>query len=228
MIEKNPKDFVPLFFNETSDSYDTIVHWTTFGKDGFWKNNILDMLTTEKTVLDLACGTGILTRQVAKKIPHSEIIGIDITESYLQKARERSRAYPNISYVHQDAEKMDLGGKFDCIMASYLPKYCNPDVLVKNCLEHLNTGGKIILHDFTYPKNKIVRKAWNMYFEILRLEGFFLPSWKSVFVNLPEIIRSTKWTEEYERVMKDNHLTTQIKSLTLGTSAILTGVKISK
>jgi len=30
--------------------------------------------------------------------------------------------------------------------------------LIKNCIEHLNVDGKIILHDFTYPKNYFVRK----------------------------------------------------------------------
>ena len=33
MIAETPKDYVPKFFNETSNSYDKIVHWTTFGKD---------------------------------------------------------------------------------------------------------------------------------------------------------------------------------------------------
>lgn len=75
MIKENPKDLVPMFFNDTSNSYDKIVNYTTFGKDSFWKRKILEQLSTEKTVLDLACGTGILTKQIAEKLPHAEIIG---------------------------------------------------------------------------------------------------------------------------------------------------------
>jgi len=225
MIEENPKDFVPTFFNNTANSYDVIVHWTTFGKDSFWKNKILEQLSTEKTVLDLACGTGILTKQIAQKIPQAEIIGVDITKTYLEKAKEKLNSYRNISFVNQDAEKLNLGRKFDCITASYLPKYCEPDILIKTCLNHLNVGGKIILHDFTYPKNRLVQEMWNLYFKVLPLAGFFVPDWKDVFANLPFLIRSSNWVEEYEKTMRNNGLKTHIQDLTWGSSSIVIGTK---
>ena len=226
MIPENPKDLVPQFFDNTSDSYDKIVHWTTFGKDSSWKNKILEQLSTEKKVLDLACGTGILTRQIAQKIPQAEIVGVDMTSTYLDKAKEKSSSNHNILFVNQDAEKLNLGRRFDCITASYLPKYCDPDTLIKNCLEHLNDNGKIILHDFTYPKNKFVRKMWNLYFKVLRFAGFFIPSWNNVFINLPSLIRTSNWKEEYEKSMIQNGLKTHVQELTWGSSAILSGTKV--
>ena len=42
MIKENPKDLVPIFFNDTSNSYDKIVNYTTFGKDSLWKHKILE------------------------------------------------------------------------------------------------------------------------------------------------------------------------------------------
>jgi demethylmenaquinone methyltransferase/2-methoxy-6-polyprenyl-1,4-benzoquinol methylase len=224
MIE-NPKDYVPEFFGHTANSYESIVHWTTFGKDNLWKKKILEQLSTEKKVLDLACGTGILTREIAQKIPHAKITGVDITPTYLDKAREQSNTNQNITFVNQDAEYLDLGEKFDCITASYLPKYCKADIIIKNCLEHLGECGKIILHDFTYPKNKLVRALWDCYFKILPLAGFFIPSWKNVFVDLPSIIRKANWVEQYEKAMKNNGLKTSIQNLTWGSSAILVGTK---
>ncbi|MCE9617653.1 MAG: class I SAM-dependent methyltransferase [Nitrosarchaeum sp.] len=226
MSSENPKDLVPMFFTNTAKSYDKIVYWTTFGKDNVWKNKILEHLSTEKTVLDLACGTGILTKQIADKIPQAKIIGLDITENYIEKAKEKLKSYQNISFVNQDAEKLNLGKKFDCITASYLPKYCISDVLVKNCIAHLNNGGKIILHDFTYPKNKFVRKMWNFYFNILYLVGFFVPNWKKVFVSLPYLIRTTDWITAYENTMKNNGLKVYKQDLTFGTSSIIVGTKI--
>ena len=225
MIAETPKDYVPQFFNDTSNSYDKLVHWTTFGKDSLWKNKILEQLSTENTILDLACGTGILTRQIAKKIPLAEIVGVDITKTYLEKAKEKLNSYQNISFVNQDAEKLNLGRKFDCITASYLPKYCDSEILIKACLEHLNEGGIIILHDFTYPKNMFVRKMWNLYFKALHFVGFFIPSWKDVFVNLPSLIRASNWVEKYEKTMKNNGLKTNLQELTWGCSSILTGTK---
>lgn len=227
MINKNPKDLIPTFFNNTADSYDRIVNWITFGKDSFWKHEILEQLSNEKTVLDLACGTGILTRHIAEKIPNAKITGVDITKNYLEKAKEKLVLYHNISFVDQDAEKLNLGAKFDCITASYLPKYCVADVLIKNCLEHLNVGGKIVLHDFTYPKNRFIQKLWNFYFKLLYLVGFFIPNWKQVFVDLPLLIRTTHWVKDYEEVMKYYGLKIFRQDLTWSSSTILVGTKIA-
>src|SRR3989338_11356641 len=113
MSSKNPKDLVPTFFTNTANSYDKIVRWTTLGKDNAWKNKILEHISSEKMVLDLACGTGILTKQIADKIPQSTIIGLDITKNYIEKAKEKLKLYQNISFVDQDAEKLNLGRKFD-------------------------------------------------------------------------------------------------------------------
>src|SRR3989338_11527068 len=96
MSSENPKDLVPMFFTNTANSYDKIVYWTTFGKDNAWKNKILEHLSSEKTVLDLACGTGILTKQIADKIPQSTIVGEDITENYIEKAKEKLKSCKNI------------------------------------------------------------------------------------------------------------------------------------
>lgn len=226
MIKKSPKDLVPMFFNDTSNSYDKIVNYTTFGKDSFWKRKILEQLSTEKTVLDLACGTGILTKQIAEKLPHAEIMGVDVTKNYLEKAKEKLISFQKISFVNQDAEKLDLGKKFDCITASYLPKYCISDVLVKNCINHLNDGGKMVLHDFTYPKNKLIQKLWNFYFKVLYLIGFFIPNWKQVFLDLPNLIRTTNWVEDYKETMKNYGLKIHTQDLTWGSSTIIVGTKI--
>jgi demethylmenaquinone methyltransferase/2-methoxy-6-polyprenyl-1,4-benzoquinol methylase len=227
MIKENPKELIPIFFDDTANSYDRIVNWTTFGKDSFWKSKILEQLSSEKTVLDLACGTGILTKQIAEKIPNAEITGVDITKSYLEKAKEKLISNQNVSFVNQDAEKLNLGKKFDCITASYLPKYCTANVLIKNCLEHLNVGGKIILHDFTYPNNKLIQKMWNFYFKLLYLTGFFIPNWKQVFIDLPHLIRTTNWVKDYETSMNNYGLKIHKQNLTWGSSTIIVGTKVT-
>jgi len=227
MIKESHKDLIPVFFNDTSNSYDKIVNYATFGKDSFWKRKILEQLSTEKTVLDLACGTGILTKQIAEKLPHAEIMGVDITKSYLEKAKEKLILFQKISFVNQDAEKLDLGKKFDCITASYLPKYCMSDILVKNCIKHLNDGGKIVLHDFTYPKNKSIQKLWNFYFKVLYLVGFLIPNWKQVFLDLPNLIRTTDWVEEYNETMTNYDLKIQDQDITWGSSTMFCGIELS-
>jgi demethylmenaquinone methyltransferase/2-methoxy-6-polyprenyl-1,4-benzoquinol methylase len=222
---ESPKDLVPRFFDKTAQSYDKMVNLTTFGKDKYWKKEILKKITTCETILDLACGTGILTFQIANQLPKSQITGIDITESYLEVAKKKIKPHHKVSFLKQDAEKLDLAQEFDCIVSSYVPKYCNPEVLITSCINHLKPHGKIILHDFTYPENKIVMMLWNVYFVILNMAGCFVPNWKNVFVDLPKLIRTTRWLDDYEKAMKKQGLQTQRQSLTWNCSAILTGIK---
>ena len=225
MVESN-KELVPKFFDRTSESYDKIVSRTTLGKDSYWKKEILKKIPKCDSILDLACGTGILTQQIAQKIPDAKIVGVDVTASYLEIAKKKLASNPNITFVQQDAEKLNLNTKFDCITSSYIPKYCTAEILVKTSLNHLKPGGKIILHDFTYPKNILVRKIWNLFFVILNRLGKYAPDWKEVFIELPKLIRSSNWVEEYETSMRKNGLIVERQSLSWGTSAILTGSNV--
>lgn len=222
---QSAKELVPRFFEKTAKTYDKIVNMTTFGRDKFWKKEIIKKIQNCSSVLDLACGTGILTFEIAKKLPDAKILGVDITESYLEIARKKLKPYQKISFLCMDAEKLNLDQKFDCITSSYIPKYCNGDVLIKVCINHLNPGGKIVLHDFTFPENKIIRSLWNLYFLVLHLVGYFLPQWKDVFVVLPKLVRETRWLDDYESTMKKYGLQVDKQSLTFHTSSILTGIK---
>jgi len=226
MIE-SPKKLVPKFFEKTAKSYDKVVFWTTFGKDNYWKKEILKKISSVNTVLDLACGTGILTRLIADANPNAKIIGVDIMQNYLDVAKTNSQNYDNMAFLNQDAEKLDIDSKFDCITASYLPKYCNAETLIKTCTKHLENNGKIIFHDFTYPKNKFAQSLFGLYFVVLNAIGIFSPSWKEVFSDLPKLLRSTTWLDDYEKAMMDNGLKTEKKLLTFGSSAILVGKNIS-
>ena len=225
MLVESAKNLVPKFFDETGATYDGVVSYGTLGKDKYWKRKILEQISNGDSFLDLACGTGILTRGIAEKFPNAKIVGIDITESYLDVAKQNSNSFDNISFILDDAEEFKLDSKFDCITASYLPKYCDPEILVKNCVNHLKPDGKIIFHDFIYPKNLLVRGLWNFFFIFLRLVGYFIPSWKDALIGLPKLIRRTKWLDSYSDVMKKSGLKVSHQYLTYGASAILTGTK---
>ena len=168
---------------------------------------------------------GFLLGKLQKNFPSANIVGIDITKSYLDVAKENSNSFDNISFILDDAEEFKLDSKFDCITASYLPKYCDPEILVKNCVAHLKPGGKIVFHDFTYPKNPVVRGLWNFFLTFMRLVGCFIPSWKEALIGLPKLIRRTKWLGSYSDVMEKSGLKVSHQYLTYGAAAILTGTK---
>lgn len=223
MTAESPKNLVPKFFSNTATTYDKIAAWATFGKDCYWKKEILRQITKADSYLDLACGTGILTRKIAERFPFAKIVGVDVSENYLDVAKKNSNSYQNISFILRDVEELSLPDRFDCVVSSYVPKYCDASILVNVCLAHLNDGGKIILHDFTYPKNKLMQKFWALHFAVLRFVGLFLPSWSCAFSELPNLIRTSRWLDDCEAEMKKHGLATTKQYLTWDTSAILVG-----
>lgn len=94
-----------------------------------------------KTVLDIGCGTGETTLQIAKNMKNGKVIGIDISKDMLGYAQKYNSA-DNIEYIHSDAETFKLPYKFDVIFSF------NSFHWVKNKLEafanisnHLNSNG---------------------------------------------------------------------------------------
>lgn len=74
--------------------------------------NIFLHLKKEGTALDLACGTGRLTIALAKM--GLKLIGIDLSESMLELARNKSQGLP-ILYLQGDIQDFHLSQKFDLI-----------------------------------------------------------------------------------------------------------------
>lgn len=62
--------------------------------------------------LDIGCGEGRTTREIAKKIQNGKIIGIDISNSMLEAAISRSNA-KNIEFKLESVLQMDYFEKFD-------------------------------------------------------------------------------------------------------------------
>jgi ubiquinone/menaquinone biosynthesis C-methylase UbiE len=66
-------------------------------------------------VLDVACGTGVLTAAYAEAGAH--VIGIDASEGYLEGARRR-RSHPNISYDGDMRDTRFGNGEFDASVST--------------------------------------------------------------------------------------------------------------
>ena len=81
---------VHRFFSGTGSSYDFMVNVATFGIDRRWKRRILSLLPENPArILDLACGTGILTVAIARRYPQCRVVGVELRDEYLQHAREK-------------------------------------------------------------------------------------------------------------------------------------------
>lgn len=195
-----------IFGRGTGSRYDEIVEITTGGKDRLWKEELLSRLGEPRRVLDLACGTGILTFAIRDRFPQAEVVGVEINPEYLNHARRRRarRHDSKVTFVQGAAEDVELEGSFDVVTSCYLPKYADLPRLVPSLVERLAAGGLFIMHDFTYPSDPVVQRAWRWGFEQnRRWAEQHLPEAVEMFEVLPGVIRQSNWLEELSSLLRD-------------------------
>ena len=191
---------VHRFFSGTGLSYDRVAAVCTWGVDLYWKRRILAAIPGRpKRLLDQACGTGILTLDIARRFPDCEVTGVELRREYLDLARGKARAagIENVRFLLGRAEDVLLEEEVDCITSSYLAKYAELPLLLENARRMLRPGGRLILHDFTYPGGRLFRFLWQVHFRLLQTAGSRLfPEWRTVFFELPDFLRETRWLPE--------------------------------
>ncbi len=195
------EEIVGRFFAGTGPSYDRVVAVTTLGRDGYWKRRLLAHVPADaRSILDLACGTGIVSRQLHEQAPQARIVGVDFTEEYLEVAREKfADTDADVTFLRSNAETVELEGEFDVVVSSYIPKYVDANALLDNIDEHVAPGGIVALHDFDYPHGMLARIAWRLHMGLVRRLGRrVFEGWDECFDrNLAALIRDSHWVKEY-------------------------------
>ena len=234
-------DLVERFFRGTGSTYDFMVQAATLGIDRLWKRRMVRTVREQggepRAILDLACGTGISTFAFAQAFPHARIVGVELRDEYLQRARAKCvgvqlnaptiNRYPNVEFVLSRAEAYETDQRFDVVSASYLAKYADLPVLVDNVNQWLEPNGLFIMHDFTLPPNRIALAGWRGYFWLLQTVGVRLfPAWKEIYDGLPKLIEATQWTRELPTLLRDRGFRdVRFEWQTLWGSAIVTAIR---
>lgn len=90
--------------------------------------------------IDLGCGTGNLTRELAEKLPNSHVTGLDASPQMLEQAASLST--PNM--VFEQGDQSTLTGKWDLIFSNAALQWSENHTELIPCLfDKLNPGGQI-------------------------------------------------------------------------------------
>jgi len=91
-------------------------------------------------VIDLGCGTGSLTRELAEKLPNSHVTGLDSSPQMLEKAASLST--PNL--IFQEGDQSTLTGEWDLIFSNASLQWSeNHAELIPHLFNRLKPGGQI-------------------------------------------------------------------------------------
>jgi demethylmenaquinone methyltransferase/2-methoxy-6-polyprenyl-1,4-benzoquinol methylase len=209
-----------FFTPANANSYDLILRLATFGRDNTWKHEIIKTLSHHSQILELACGTGVLSSMLAEE--GKSVTGVDLTFEYLVTLKHKL----NAPIAQGTAEVLPYRDEsFDAVVSSYLAKYVNVQKVVDECWRVLRPGGIAVFHDFTYPRG-FIRRLWNIHFELLRFAGRFVVSWKVVFEELDNVIKESDWADQTITALRDRRFQNiHCRYYTAGTSAMASAEK---
>jgi len=73
-------------------------------------------LNGSERVLDLGCGDGIITAQIAGLLPEGEVVGIDASEGMIEAALHKKR--DNLYFLRLDITNLDFVEEFDVVFSN--------------------------------------------------------------------------------------------------------------
>ena len=107
-----------------------------------WGGRLIDSLSPPRdaAILDLGCGDGALTRELAALVPDGRVVGVDASPGMIAAAKEFEGG--NLAFVRMDVDDLDFTDQFDVIFSNAALHWVADHArLLANCHRALRPGG---------------------------------------------------------------------------------------
>jgi trans-aconitate 2-methyltransferase len=104
--------------------------------------DVLELLAPRagERVLDLGCGTGHLTEQIAAR--GAEVLGLDASAEMIDQARQN---HPELAFEIADATRFEVAEPFDAVFSNAVLHWVKPpEKAVERIAAALKTGGRFV------------------------------------------------------------------------------------
>ncbi|TET06776.1 class I SAM-dependent methyltransferase [Candidatus Dependentiae bacterium] len=109
--------------------------------------NVINQLSFrgDEVVLDIGCGDGRITYDIAKRVPHGSMIGIDPSANMIEEAKKSFADVKNMSFEQIGAEDFTFDILFDLIVSFFALHYVsNHEKVLENIFTALKPNGTFI------------------------------------------------------------------------------------
>lgn len=185
-------------FHSVASKYDLMNDVLSGGMHRLWKRFTIELsgVRPGNKVLDIAGGTGDLTRAFAKLVGvQGEVVLADINDSMLKVGRDRlldKGVAGNVLFVQADAEKLPFpDNHFDVVTIAFgLRNVTHKEDALRSMLRVLKPGGRLLVLEFSKPGNPLLAKAYDAYsFNFMPLAGKLITNDADSYRYLAESIR---------------------------------------
>jgi demethylphylloquinol methyltransferase len=168
-------DEIRHIFDRIAPVYDQLNDYLSLGQHRIWKEMTVKWSAAKSgdTCLDLCCGSGDLTFQLARRVGVTgKVYGVDFSCNLLATAKERCQRYypqPPITWIEADVLNLPFDDhQFDAITMGYgLRNVKDIPRSLQEIYRVLKPGGKAAILDFHRPSNTMFRAFQQWYLDNL-------------------------------------------------------------
>jgi demethylmenaquinone methyltransferase / 2-methoxy-6-polyprenyl-1,4-benzoquinol methylase len=194
--EKEKK--VSAVFQSVAKNYDLMNNLMSLGIHHLWKRFTIELshVRPGQSVLDLAGGSGDLTRLLSRKVGYKgQVILADINAAMLNVGRNRllnEGLLGNINYVQANAQALPFAdNSFHCITIGFgLRNVTDKEEALRSMYRVCKPGGKLMVLEFSTPNFPGLKTFYDWYsFNVLPTIGQYIAEDADSYQYLAESIR---------------------------------------
>jgi len=195
--ELDKKKFVGDVFTSVAKNYDVMNDAMSFGMHRLWKKILVELASIgeDDFILDIASGTGDISKLISKEYPNTSIYMSDINYEMLDEGRNRAideSFSRNCHFCQLSGEELPFkDNTFDVITVGFgLRNFTDKEMGLKEMKRCLKKNGKLLVLEFSKPINPVFSKIYDWYsFNVLPKLGSLLANDSDSYQYLAESIR---------------------------------------
>lgn len=228
------KENIRSLFDNIAPDYDKLNHILSLNIDKGWRKKAVREIADVQQrleVLDVACGTGDFTIEIARNVAEgSKIIGIDLSEGMMKVGREKIAASGVDALLeYGDCEALDYPeNNFDRISVGFgVRNFEHLGLGLKEMCRVLKPGGKLVILELSVPSNPIIRWCYKLYFlNILPIIGGMVSGNRGAYEYLPASVLNFPAPDKFIPMMREAGFSeVRHRALTLGVCRMYVGIK---
>ena len=228
------KEGIRKLFDNIAPDYDKLNHILSMNIDKGWRRKaVKELLDTQEplNILDVACGTGDFTIEIAQKAPAgSKVTGIDLSEGMMKIGREKIKAAGvDAQMVHGDCEELPYADNtFHRISVGFgVRNFEHLDIGLQQMHRVITPGGKLVVLELSVPSNPVIRWCYKLYFlKILPTIGGWISGDRGAYEYLPASVLRFPAPDRFIQMLHQAGFNKVMhRSLTLGICRMYIAIK---
>ena len=200
-------------FDKIARDYDRMNRLMTLGLDRWWRCRAVRELSTfnfQLSTLDVACGTGDMVIELAKR--GCTVTGIDLSDEMLAIARKKTASANsqfsilNSQFQKANAEALPFEDEtFDAVTCAFgVRNFVHLEQGLSEMLRVLKPGGRMVILELATPDSAIIRPFYNLYTKhIIPWLGSRIAGNREAYTYLPESIARFPKGEDFLKIILD-------------------------